>query len=667
MNPDKFSNTKDSGNTDNPLETNLESDFDSDLDAEDFWQELNAESTPGDTGDNETGAIDVAAASPGASSDGVPNSVDAAESSDLSDLFDVELSGSIDAESVQAETVDQSNHGNDSDRDAETSGSDSMMGDLYALLDPVVDVNMAIANSDQESSASSSDPLLDNSDSLDNSSSSDRADNSAYNADHAFADVDAAIETEDQSKPDSEGDRESQFAPELQADRDMSEFKNSGSMSSPDANTDVSDLKVEFKSESQAQSDFAVSSQTEGSDLFAADDLADADLEPQAQAVDNADNLIGSDRSDDAMSGEADIVAQDDTDGTSSDRRSELNQTLQAQQQEIAAATAELEQLKHEESGLRLEIERLKSQKQKILQAQLDELQTSIDRLTTEQILELEQKRNELQASVSVLQRKQERLQKEMRTTYAGISQDIAVRVQGFKDYLVGSLQDLVASAEQLDLVPPTPEPTIAAKEPTPIEPPQPPELATQSFGEFRTNVEKILEQYRTLPDYYGPPWKLRRTFEQAHAERVSNWLFEQAGRGAVRTMGTRLQNILVAAAAVSVMRAIYGDRVRVLVLATAPERLGEWRRGFQDCLGISRDSFGPDRGVVLFEDPDPLAFKGDRLVQEGLKPMVIVDEAEEFLFIDMLRFPLLLAFGRDPEARTSSASRNYYRDFMDF
>jgi hypothetical protein len=173
------------------------------------------------------------------------------------------------------------------------------------------------------------------------------------------------------------------------------------------------------------------------------------------------------------------------------------------------------------------------------------------------------------------------------------------------------------------------------------------------------------LERYRTLPDYYGAAWKLRRTFESTHASRVASWFFDQAGRGAVRTMGTRLQNILVASATVSVLRSLYGEKIRILVLATAPERLGEWRRGFQDCLGLTRDNFGPEKGVVLFEDPEPLAIKGDRLVTEELMPLIIIDEAEEFISVDLLRFPLVIAFGRDPDAKVSYRDRD--RDFRDW
>ncbi len=159
-----------------------------------------------------------------------------------------------------------------------------------------------------------------------------------------------------------------------------------------------------------------------------------------------------------------------------------------------------------------------------------------------------------------------------------------------------------------------------------------------------------MLDQYRNRPDYYGPPWTLRRTFEPIHAERVSNWLLTQGGRGGVRTLGSRLQNVLITSAAMAILRSLYGDRARLLVLAQSPERLGEWRRGLQDCLGITRSDFGPDRGVGLFEDPAPLALKAERLVKEGMTPMIAIDETEEYISLSMLQFPLWLAFAPNPE-----------------
>ncbi|OIP69438.1 MAG: hypothetical protein AUK48_14580 [Oscillatoriales cyanobacterium CG2_30_44_21] len=327
---------------------------------------------------------------------------------------------------------------------------------------------------------------------------------------------------------------------------------------------------------------------------------------------------------------------------------------------ESSVVIVDIEQLKQEQEQLKTEIDSLKNTKSKILESQIDDLQSGIIRIAQADLARLEYQKQELQAAIAVLEKRKDRLDKEMTTTYAGASQDIAVRVQGFKDYLVGSLQDLVASAEKLNFAPPPakpdPEPVVtAAKKAAPE--PEVLLLSAQSFADYKQRVDQLLDRYRTLPDYYGAAWKLRRTFEQVHADRVSKWFFEQAGRGAIRTMGTRLQNILVASAAISVLKAVYGDKLRVLVLATSPERLGEWRRGFQDCLGLTREHFGSDKGIALFEDPEPLATKGDRLVKEQLMPIVVIDESEELIAVDLLRFPLLIAFGGAPESRTPTPS----------
>lgn len=322
-------------------------------------------------------------------------------------------------------------------------------------------------------------------------------------------------------------------------------------------------------------------------------------------------------------------------------------------------------------TALRQEIAQLKEERTKILSQQVDELQAAILRLAQGDIQRLEWQKQELTKAIAVLEKKKERIEKDMTTTYAGLSQDMAVRVQGFKDYMTGTLLDIVANVEaNLNLVPASSKSEVASEvviETKPTSDRLNPEVAPpteQTFGDLKQRVEQLLERYRNLPDYYGPAWKLRRTFEMIHSERVADWFFKQAGRGAIRTMGTRLQNILVTSAAISVLRAIYGERVRVLVLATAPERLGEWRRGFQDCLGLARDHFGPEKGVALFEDPEPLANKGDRFVKEDLMPLVVIDESEEFIAVDLLRFPLVIAFGRDPEARLSGAG--YGRDLRE-
>jgi len=322
----------------------------------------------------------------------------------------------------------------------------------------------------------------------------------------------------------------------------------------------------------------------------------------------------------------------------------------------VADLTETVAQLQRQEQELREKIATLQERENKILSEQLAKTQAAVERMLQEGLTELEQRKQILQVSLEQLERRQERIRKEMRTSFAGTSQDIAIRVQGFKDYLVGSLQDLASAAEQLDLAPPSQpqKPIVEEVRPAIQDKILTPKFAEQGFQEQARQIRKILDQYRTLPDYYGPPWQLRRTFEPVHAERVANWFFTQGGRGAIKTMGSRLQNVLIASATISVLRTLYGDRLRTLIIANTPERLGEWRRGMQDCLGISRSDFGPERGIVLFEEASALVQKADRLLAQKQLPLVLIDETEELINLSLLQFPLWLAFAPDPQQITN-------------
>jgi len=337
----------------------------------------------------------------------------------------------------------------------------------------------------------------------------------------------------------------------------------------------------------------------------------------------------------------------------------------------IEEVTTQLDQrvkrLQIQEQELQKRIIGLQETNERIQQEQLV-LTQSMGKLISSALDQLEQRKQTLQIEIEKLERRRDRIQKEMRTSFAGVSQELAIRVQGFKDYLVGSLQDLVATTEQLELIPENPpEPQIPAqpREVTkviiPVENPQNtanPQFSEQGFAEQTQRIRQLLDQYRNAPDYYGPPWQLRRTFEPIHAKRVSNWFFNQGGRGALRTMGSRLQNILVASATISILRNIYGNRLRTLVLANSPERLGEWRRGLQDCLGIDRRDFGPEQGIVLFEEAEVLSQKADRLVKEGRLPFIIIDDMEDRISLSLLQFPLWLALAPDPQTQQPPTER---------
>jgi hypothetical protein len=335
----------------------------------------------------------------------------------------------------------------------------------------------------------------------------------------------------------------------------------------------------------------------------------------------------------------------------------------EANNSRVAQAVEHVAQLQRQEQLLKQEIADLQGT-YKSLQQQVIDTQKTMGNLVQEALSQLEQRKQALQISVEQLERRQERIRNEMRTSFAGASQDLAIRVQGFKDYLTGSLQDLAAAAEQLQLMPTAkPEPEeqpIVVKQAKPTEAELgTPQFAQQQFRDTTKQIRRLIDQYRTQPDYYGPAWQLRRTFEPVHAERVHNWFFNLGGRGALRTMGSRLQNILIASATISILHQLYGERLRGLVLSNTPERLGEWRRGLQDCLGIGRSDFGPDRGIVLFETPDALAQKADRLVKAKQLPLIVIDDSEELISLALLQFPLWLAFAPDPKMM-----RNYDDDF---
>jgi len=325
---------------------------------------------------------------------------------------------------------------------------------------------------------------------------------------------------------------------------------------------------------------------------------------------------------------------------------------------EIETLTQKIADLNQQEQSLKADIASLQTVRSQLQEQTLD-AQTSLGRLVQDGLGDLEYRRQTLQIAIEQLERRQERIRNEMRTTFAGTSQDIAIRVQSFKDYLVGSLQDLALAAEQLEFEKPQPpERTVVSIVEDKPQKPSTPRFAEQSFQEQTKKIRNLIDQFRNQPDYYGSVWQLRRTFEPIHAERVSNWFFTQGGRGAVRTTGSRLQNILVSSAVISILYQIYGDRLRTLILANSPERLGEWRRGLQDCLGVSRSDFGSDRGLTLFETPEPLAMKADRLVKDGLLPLIVIDETEEMISLAMLQFPMWLAFAPNPQ---QMPQQNYY------
>ncbi|MBW0165912.1 MAG: DUF3086 domain-containing protein [Vulcanococcus sp.] len=270
---------------------------------------------------------------------------------------------------------------------------------------------------------------------------------------------------------------------------------------------------------------------------------------------------------------------------------------------------------------------------------------------------ELQQQREALAAEINELSGRRDQLQQEINSSFAGQSDSIARRVKGFQDYLVGALQDLAVAAEQMELVV---QPLVV--QPSPLDQAAaaqsasnaagastPPPAAAGLFSADEALIRERLQSFQGQPDFYADPWKLRRSLEASGASLLDDWFLNQGGRGAQPSTGSRNRNALITAAAISILGDLYGERFQTLVLASTPERLGEWRRGLQDCLGLAREDFGPQSGIVLFERPDALIERADRLEERGELPFIVVDAAEAAVEVPILQFPIWLAFAGSP------------------
>jgi hypothetical protein len=266
-------------------------------------------------------------------------------------------------------------------------------------------------------------------------------------------------------------------------------------------------------------------------------------------------------------------------------------------------------------------------------------------------LTELRQRRSELLAEITTLEERRRQIEQELASSFAGQADAVARRLKGFQDYLVGALQDLAASAEQIELVaqPLLVQPSPLDQAPA-IEVPPPP--AVGLFSQDEDLIRERLESFSGQPDFQAEPWQLRRTLDTSGAQLLQQWFIDQGGRGAQPSSGSRLRNGVVTAAAIAILGELYGDRFQTLVLASQPERLGEWRRSLQDCLGLAREDFGPSSGIVLFERADALVERADRLEERGELPFIVIDACEPAVETPILQFPLWLAFVAGPGER---------------
>ncbi len=290
---------------------------------------------------------------------------------------------------------------------------------------------------------------------------------------------------------------------------------------------------------------------------------------------------------------------------------------------------------------------------------QIDQTETSLKNNDLNPVLklalsDLQFKRDQLEKEITELSIRKKALEEELKTSFAGQSDAIARRVKGFQDYLTSALQGLALSVENLDLVV---QPMVV--QPSPLDEKKKANTEIEARSKiavsetFKPDEELIcecLEQFLEQPDFYADPWKLRRSLDQKDTDLLEDWFFNQGGRGAQPSRGNRTRNILISAALIAILGELYGDRFQALVLAGQPERLGEWRRGLQDALGLSREDFGPSSGIVLFERGNAVVERADRLEARGEVPLILIDAAERNVDIPVLQFPLWLAFSAGPD-----------------
>jgi len=279
----------------------------------------------------------------------------------------------------------------------------------------------------------------------------------------------------------------------------------------------------------------------------------------------------------------------------------------------------------------------------------------SFDEISNEIFKDLVIKKDSLVKEIKKLETKKNELEKDIESNFKGQSDNIAKRVKGFQEYLTGALQNLSQNVEKLELVS---QPIIV--KPSPLDEKKqddksPNVVNVPALSETFKPDEKIIKgcfsSFIEQPDFYAEPWKLRRSLDSSDIEIMEDWFFNMGGRGSIESRGSRQKNALLSAGIISILGELYGDQFQTLILASQPERLGEWRRILQDSLGLTRDDFGPNSGIVLFERPEGVIERADRLEANEELPFIIIDAAETSVEIPILQFPLWIAFaGSDNE-----------------
>jgi len=284
-----------------------------------------------------------------------------------------------------------------------------------------------------------------------------------------------------------------------------------------------------------------------------------------------------------------------------------------------------------------------------------DKSNKSFDEISNDIFRDLVTKKDSLVKEIKELETKKHELEKDIESNFKGQSDNIAKRVKGFQEYLTGALQNLSQNVEKLELVS---QPIIV--KPSPLDEKKQdnstnnvvnvPALS-ETFKPDQEIIKSLFSSFTEQPDFYAEPWKLRRSLDSSDIEIMDDWFFNMGGRGSIESRGSRQKNAILTAGLISILGELYGDQFQTLILASQPERLGEWRRILQDSLGLTRDDFGPNSGIVLFERPEGVIERADRLEANEELPFIIIDAAETSVEIPILQFPLWVAFaGSDNE-----------------
>ena len=284
-----------------------------------------------------------------------------------------------------------------------------------------------------------------------------------------------------------------------------------------------------------------------------------------------------------------------------------------------------------------------------------DKSTKSFDEISNKIFRDLLSRKDSLVKEIKELETKKNEIEKDIESNFKGQSDNIAKRVKGFQEYLTGALQNLSQNVEKLELVS---QPIIV--KPSPLDEKKQnnstnnvvnvPALS-ETFKPDEEIIKSCFSSFIEQPDFYAEPWKLRRSLDSSDIEIMDDWFFNMGGRGSCESRGSRQKNALLTAGLISILGELYGDQFQTLILASQPERLGEWRRILQDSLGLTRDDFGPNSGIVLFERPEGVIERADRLEANDELPFIIVDASETTVEIPILQFPLWLAFaGSDAE-----------------